>query len=149
MRSPGFRLGIDPRTPPIKEDSTSPTLESPPPLRAVVTATNVPPGGIKRTKSLMQKIKTMVRHKPESEQTFSSGSSGRLGMSGGKSISVSTGLSGVAAAEKGHTTPNRPRLSSTSLSARSPALTDSPVFEETELELEDSQSSHEGRSSGR
>ncbi|ADV19588.1 hypothetical protein I305_03019 [Cryptococcus gattii E566] len=54
-----FRLGIDPRTPPIKEDSTSPTLESPPPLRAVVTATNVPPGGIKRTKSLMQKIKTM------------------------------------------------------------------------------------------
>lgn len=149
MRSPGFRLGIDPRTPPIKEDSTSPTLESPPPLRAVVTATNVPPGGIKRTKSLMQKIKTMVRHKPESEETFLSGSSGRLGMSGGKSISVSTGLSGVAAAEKGHTTPIRPRLSSTSLSVRSPTLTDSPVFEETELELEDSQSSHEGRSSGR
>ncbi|WVO20786.1 uncharacterized protein IAS62_002086 [Cryptococcus decagattii] len=59
MRSPGFRFGIDPRTPPIKEDSTSPTRESPPPLRAVVTSTNVPPGGIKRTKSLMQKIKTM------------------------------------------------------------------------------------------
>ncbi|OWZ70842.1 hypothetical protein AYX14_03735 [Cryptococcus neoformans] len=59
IRSPGLRLGNDPRTPSIKEDSTSPTLESPPPFRAVITSTNVPPGGIKRTKSLMQKIKTM------------------------------------------------------------------------------------------
>lgn len=137
IRSPGLRLGNDPRTPSIKEDTTSPTLESPPPFRAVITSTNVPPGGIKRTKSLMQKIKTMVRHKPESEHTFPSGSSGRLGIGGGKSMSVSTGLSGIAAAEKGqHTAPNRRRLSSMSTSAGS------PVLEETELELEDAQPSH-------
>lgn len=145
IRSPGFRLGSDPRTPSIKEDSMSPTLESPPPFRAVVTATNVPPGGIKRTKSLMQKIKTMVRHKPESEHTLSSGSNGRLGIGGGRSMSMSTGLSGIAAAEKGQqTTPNVRRLSSISTSARSPSLTGSPVLEETESELEDAQSSHGG-----
>lgn len=51
-RSPGVRLGHGPRTPPIKEESTSPLGENPP-ARAG--------GNVKRTKSLMQKFKTMVR----------------------------------------------------------------------------------------
>ncbi|ODO10758.1 hypothetical protein I350_01355 [Cryptococcus amylolentus CBS 6273] len=62
MRSPGSRFG--PMSPPIQEEGGAPspgseTAPSSYPRGGVVTATNVPPGGIKRTKSLMQKIKTM------------------------------------------------------------------------------------------
>lgn len=58
MRSPGLRLGAG-TTPPILEDATSPTdYGSNFPSRS---SANVNTGGVKRTKSLMQKIKTMVR----------------------------------------------------------------------------------------
>ncbi|WVQ78361.1 hypothetical protein IAT38_000446 [Cryptococcus sp. DSM 104549] len=178
-RSPGLRLGLGPRSPPIKEDSTSPTSDSAPPLArgsGVVTATNVPPGGIKRTKSLMQKIKTMVRQKPGQEpgqgrgydrgyekgyeqgsqawaqaygqehpmpgisQSYS-GATGigaglglggvpsggaRPGLSAGqRSMSMSAGMSGSAGTGAG---------GHTGLPMPSPALTDSPVLEEDELE---------------
>ncbi|ORY27199.1 hypothetical protein BCR39DRAFT_560142 [Naematelia encephala] len=62
MRSPGLRMGLGARTPSIKEESSSPTGDFPPQTtysRGV--AQPLPGGGVKRTKSLMQKFKTMVR----------------------------------------------------------------------------------------
>jgi len=56
-RSPGVRHAGT--TPPIFEDVTSPNGESGPPSSYRGGQAN--PGGVKRTKSLMQKIKTMVR----------------------------------------------------------------------------------------
>ena len=56
MRSPGPRMPAS--TPPILEDVVSPFNESGP----LPGSRAAPPtGGVKRTKSLMQKIKTMVR----------------------------------------------------------------------------------------
>ncbi|WVF72058.1 hypothetical protein IAT40_006870 [Kwoniella sp. CBS 6097] len=54
-RSPGLRFGMGATSPPIREDATSPTHENPPHARSG----QLGPGGVKRTKSLMQKIKTM------------------------------------------------------------------------------------------
>jgi len=55
-RSPGVRMpGV---TPPILEDVVSPNSET---GAAPVSRPGPAPGGVKRTKSLMQKIKTMVR----------------------------------------------------------------------------------------
>ncbi|WWC89899.1 uncharacterized protein L201_004828 [Kwoniella dendrophila CBS 6074] len=53
-RSPGIRFGAAANSPPVKEEAYSPTGENPP---AITRAAG--PGGVKRTKSLMQKIKTM------------------------------------------------------------------------------------------
>jgi hypothetical protein len=68
VRSPGLRLGgIGQRGSPIKEMSTSPISESGnypsfPPVARSGSNSQVPQqGGVKRTKSLMQKFKTMVR----------------------------------------------------------------------------------------
>ncbi|ODN83178.1 hypothetical protein, variant [Cryptococcus amylolentus CBS 6039] len=148
MRSPGSRFG--PMSPPIQEEGGAPspgseTAPSSYPRGGVVTATNVPPGGIKRTKSLMQKIKTMVRHKQDSDPTsnsasFGSGSYGGTpgaGMAGmgmaGRSRSMSAGPPGAGSGDASH---DRPPFSASSGSAMlSPSLTDSPVVEETEFEL--------------
>ncbi|WVQ98833.1 hypothetical protein IAU59_005964 [Kwoniella sp. CBS 9459] len=54
-RSPGLRFGMGATSPPIREEATSPTQENPPQVRSG----QMGPGGVKRTKSLMQKIKTM------------------------------------------------------------------------------------------
>ncbi len=69
MRSPGLRLGLGPRTPPIKDEgSISPISESVP---TTARSGNVGayPGGVKRTKSLMQKIRTMVRQRSGSVES--------------------------------------------------------------------------------
>ncbi|KAL7423996.1 hypothetical protein Q5752_001581 [Cryptotrichosporon argae] len=56
-RSPGLRLGLGPRTPPVPEEGVgSPGSEDGP--RGAPSAF-ARPGGVKRTKSLMQKIKSM------------------------------------------------------------------------------------------
>lgn len=66
-RSPGLRLGLGQRTSSYSRDEPSPGAESPPIPRSGPLAGLAPPsagagaGGVKRTKSLMQKIKTMVR----------------------------------------------------------------------------------------
>ena len=64
LRSPGLRLGLGSSTPPIKEGSASPThgyfADGAGPTTGVGTGT-AKPAGVKRTKSLMQRIKTMVR----------------------------------------------------------------------------------------
>ncbi|WVQ69976.1 uncharacterized protein L199_008200 [Kwoniella botswanensis] len=54
-RSPGMRFGMGATSPPIREEGTSPTGEYPINTRVAGPG----PGGVKRTKSLMQKIKTM------------------------------------------------------------------------------------------
>jgi hypothetical protein len=71
-RSPGI-FGLGPKTPPIREDSAfSPTLEQPQAQRAYPQAGTAAGGaaagggGVQRKKSLMQKIKTMVRQRSES-----------------------------------------------------------------------------------
>ncbi|WWC60957.1 uncharacterized protein I303_103534 [Kwoniella dejecticola CBS 10117] len=65
-RSPGLRFGMGAVSPPIKDEGTSPTGEFPPAITR-----GAGPGGVKRTKSLMQKIKTMVRHRSESMESDS------------------------------------------------------------------------------
>nr|XP_019042366.1 hypothetical protein I302_08969 [Kwoniella bestiolae CBS 10118]OCF21296.1 hypothetical protein I302_08969 [Kwoniella bestiolae CBS 10118] len=55
-RSPGIRFGMGATSPPIREEGISPIGEYPP-NNGRTTAAG--PGGVKRTKSLMQKIKTM------------------------------------------------------------------------------------------
>ncbi|WVO13928.1 hypothetical protein L204_101553 [Cryptococcus depauperatus] len=50
------------RSPTIKEETLSPVFENALPRGSTATSTNAPPGGIKRTKSLMQKIKTMRKN---------------------------------------------------------------------------------------
>ncbi|WRT67268.1 uncharacterized protein IL334_004235 [Kwoniella shivajii] len=65
-RSPGLRFGLGPASPPIRDEgSTSPTGEFPP-----VANRSAGPGGVKRTKSLMQKIKTM-RENPNNARSSS------------------------------------------------------------------------------
>ena len=72
-RSPGI-FGLGPNTPPIREDTAfSPTLEQPQAQRAYPqVGVNNPiggaggGGGVTRKKSLMQKIKTMVRQRSQS-----------------------------------------------------------------------------------
>ncbi len=59
MRSPGLRLGLGPRTSPIKDEgTTSPISESMPPISRSAHAQPYP-GGVKRTKSLMQKFESV------------------------------------------------------------------------------------------
>jgi hypothetical protein len=72
-RSPGI-FGLGPKTPPIREDTAfSPTLEQPQAQRAYPQASTgaavgagAGGGGVQRKKSLMQKIKTMVRQRSQS-----------------------------------------------------------------------------------
>ncbi|WVQ71715.1 hypothetical protein IAR50_001256 [Cryptococcus sp. DSM 104548] len=148
MRSPGSRFGQ--MSPPIQEEggAASPASETGPssyPRGGVVTATNVPPGGIKRTKSLMQKIKTMVRHKQDSDPvpnstSFESGSYGGTpgaGMAGmGSAVRSRSMSAGITGAASGHASHDRaPFAASPGSAMLSPNLTDSPVLEETEYEL--------------
>ena len=74
-RSPGFMgMNLGPRTPPIREDGAfSPPIEQPQAQRSYsqghsgVIAGAGAGGGVQRKKSLMQKIKTMVRQRPSVE----------------------------------------------------------------------------------
>lgn len=61
LRSPGFGFGGGPRSPPLPEDTVlgDDVFNS----RASFSRNNT--GGVKRTKSLMQKIKSMVRRESE------------------------------------------------------------------------------------
>ncbi len=69
MRSPGLRLGLGPRTSPIKDEgTTSPISESMPPISRSAHAQPYP-GGVKRTKSLMQKFRAMVRQRSGSVES--------------------------------------------------------------------------------
>ncbi|KAK4686390.1 hypothetical protein P7C73_g3737, partial [Tremellales sp. Uapishka_1] len=89
MRSPGLRLGLGPRTPPIYPDGpTSPDGESAPP---VSRSGNFNGGGVKRTKSLMQKIKSMVRQRSGSVESAPVVPVVRP-VEGRRSHSISTGL---------------------------------------------------------
>jgi hypothetical protein len=92
-RSPGLRLSNGPRTPPITvtgsyaTDGVSPIDENAP----VGTGQT---GGVKRTKSLMQKIKSMVRTRdgmdsvPQKKgaRSYSTGQQPRLSPSGGRFV---------------------------------------------------------------
>nr|XP_019013699.1 uncharacterized protein I206_01770 [Kwoniella pini CBS 10737]OCF52480.1 hypothetical protein I206_01770 [Kwoniella pini CBS 10737] len=87
-RSPGLRFGMGATSPPILDQGTSPTGEYPPAITR-----GAGPGGVKRTKSLMQKIKTMVRHRSESMESDSNPPF-RYGYGGGegqRSMSASSG----------------------------------------------------------
>lgn len=69
-KSPGF-LGLGPRTPPIKEEggAFSPPLEQPQAQRSYSQSggqSGAGGAGVQRKKSLMQKIKTMVRPRSQS-----------------------------------------------------------------------------------
>ena len=69
MRSPNLRLGVGPRTPPIIGEGTySPTSEN---IPQNSRSGNVPanPGGVQRTKSLMKKIRIMVRQRSGSVES--------------------------------------------------------------------------------
>lgn len=87
VRSPGFRTGT---TPPILEGTVSPNGEP----YTVRPAGSANTGGVKRTKSLMQKIKTMVRTRAGSvEGTTTPVPQIRPGLSAGqRSQSMSAGL---------------------------------------------------------
>ncbi|OCF36475.1 hypothetical protein I316_01724 [Kwoniella heveanensis BCC8398] len=85
-RSPGLRFGMGATSPPIREDATSPTHENPPHARSG----QLGPGGVKRTKSLMQKIKTM-RENPNL--------AGRSSSPRGVSPTTDTGLAGSPSSE--------------------------------------------------
>lgn len=99
LRSPGLRLGLGPRTPPIiPEGSFSPDGENPPPTSrsaglASATAHDGNGGsGVKRTKSLMQKIKSMVRPRSSSVESYQNAIV-RPGLSASqRSLSMSAGL---------------------------------------------------------
>ncbi|RXK38630.1 hypothetical protein M231_04136 [Tremella mesenterica] len=68
LRSPGLRNAPAPRSPGMREDMPSPSSEMPPGAYRTNsnTAGGPPTGGVKRTKSLMQKLKTMVRQRASS-----------------------------------------------------------------------------------
>ena len=85
VRSPGLRLGLGPRTPPIK-DELSPVSEKGG-FGNMQTSGSAPgfggAGGVKRTKSLMQKIKGMVRTRSGSVEASGPHGSVRPGLSAG------------------------------------------------------------------
>nr|ODN95135.1 hypothetical protein L204_04483 [Cryptococcus depauperatus CBS 7855] len=125
------------RSPTIKEETLSPVFENALPRGSTATSTNAPPGGIKRTKSLMQKIKTMVRSKPGSEHAMPPFGNERLGVGNGRSMSMNQGLAteeGTGYSQRTNKAPFSPAPPSAALS---PSLTDSPVFEQTELKVGD------------
>lgn len=69
MRSPGLRLGLGPRTPPIKDEGpVSPISEHVPPIPRAGSGPALG-GGVKRNKSLMQKFRTMVRQRSGSVES--------------------------------------------------------------------------------
>jgi len=90
-RSPGV-FGLGPNTPPIREDTAfSPTLEQPHAQRAYpqVGANNTMAtagGGVTRKKSLMQKIKTMVRQRSQSIEDGGLSGSGSGGPNRGQLV---------------------------------------------------------------
>ena len=68
MRSPGLRLGVGPRTPPIRDEgANSPPSE----ISQNSRSSNIPAntGGVQRTKSLMKKIRIMVRQRSGSVES--------------------------------------------------------------------------------
>lgn len=91
-RSPGLRLGgLGARSPAIAEESTSPLGES-----KALPLTGA--GGVKRTKSLMQKIKTMVRTRSGSVDLEQDGGyfAGMQSGEGGRGGRYSSGEGGQA-----------------------------------------------------
>lgn len=107
-RSPGF-LGLGPRTPPIKEEGAfSTSLEHPQAQRSYSQSAGQGGAGVARKKSLMQKIKTMVRQRSQSiEGGGSGGAGGESGPSrpGGGGSGSTLVVSGPMAGQYGLTSP--------------------------------------------